>query len=275
MWWPGEATKKSLPDKVYKSDEVRDDQTRMTVTNLGSEEKFAGKVLKSLKEKIDEARSEVQKLNQKIEEKTGEAKEKAEEIKEEARAEAEKIKQEAEEEAREIIEARESEVDKARQEGYEDGYEDGQEQAREDTAEMIARGEEILDEARRERESYLLDHRNELVRLATRMAEKIVRKTVEVDEEVAERVVKEALEEISEAKEISLVLHPDDYKLVRDVVEAEKEDHPSLTEITLVEDSRLEPGGCLIRTDFGDLDASVQGQLAHLSDQLLTGNVNG
>ncbi len=244
------------------------------MTNLGSEEKFAGKVLKSLKDKIDEARSEIQRLNQKIEEKTGQAERQAEEIKEAAREEAENIKQEAEKEAREIIEAREEEVEEARQQGYEEGYEDGQKQAREDTAEMIARGEEILSEARRERKSYLLDHRNELIRLATRMAEFIVRKTVKIDEEVAERVIRAALDEISEVKEISLVLHPEDYKLAHEVVEAEKKDHPSLTEITLVEDTRLEPGGCLIRTDFGDLDATISGQLEHLSDQLLASNVD-
>ncbi|MGM0380679.1 MAG: FliH/SctL family protein [bacterium] len=259
-----------MPDKVFKPDEVRDEETEMTVTNLGSEEKFAGKVLKSLKEKIDEARAEMKKLNQEIEEKTGLAEEKAEEIKNEARREAEQIKEEAEEEAQEIIQARESKVEEARQEGYEEGYEDGQQEARSDTAQMIARGEEILSEAQRERESYLLDHRDELVRLARHLAEHIVRKTVEVDEEVAGRVVADALDEISEVKEISLVLHPDDYALVEEVIENEKQEHPSLTEITLVEDSRLEPGGCLIRTDFGDLDATVEGQLDHLSGQLLT-----
>lgn len=259
-----------MPDsEVYKSDQLSDQSSGLVLTDLGPEEKFAGNVLKSLKEKISEARAELQEIEKKIETEAEEAENRREEIIQEARQQAEEIKNEAEQEAQELIGSREEEVDQARQEGYDDGYEEGWEQAREDTAEMLEQAENMLDEARRERQAFISDHKHQLIKLASTFAEQIVRKAVDLDEEVALRAVRQALEQVQDVKEITVVLNPEDYERVSGIIEDYREDHPSLEEITLAAEDHMDKGGCRIKTDYGDLDGSIRGQVEHLADQLL------
>ncbi len=258
-----------MPDKVYKPDQVRDEKAKMTVTRLGPEEKFAGKVLLSLKDKISQAREKIQELEKEIDEKKSTAKHQGEEIVQAAKNKAEEIKEEAHREAEEVVNSREEEVDKARKEGYEDGYSEGWENAREEAADLIAHGEKILDEARRERHAYISEHENELIALARQLAMKIIREQVEIDEELAVRTVRAALDQVKEVKEITLMLNPTDYEAIEKVIEEQKEKHPSLREISIAEEPHMEKGSCRISTNYGNIDATLSGQLDHLTDQLI------
>ncbi len=266
---PAGETKKLLPDKVYKSNQLSDDSGDVVLTDLGPEEKFAGNVLKSLKEKISEARKELQELEQEIETQTQVANDKKEEIIQEARQQAEQIKQDAEAEARELLNSREEQVEEAREEGYDDGYEDGWEKAREDTAEMLEHSENMLDEARRERQAFISEHEAKLVELASAFAEKVIRAQVEIDDETAVRAVREALEQVQDVKKITVVLNPEDYERVNEIIDDYEEAHPSLQEITLAAEEHMDKGGCRIRTDYGDLDGSIRGQVEHYANQIL------
>ena len=259
-----------MPDKVYKSNQVRDEQTKMVVNRLGPEEKFAGKVLLSLKDQISEARNEIQELEKEIEEKTEDATRLSEEIIEKARSQAEEVEQQARQEAENIIGAREEEVADARQEGYDDGYSEGWEKSRNETAELIAHGEKILDEARRERQAYLAENEQQLIELARQLAIKIVREKVDMDDEVIVRTVQAALDQVSDVKEISLIISPDDYEAIEKVIESQKDNHPTVQEISVVQEPHMEKGGCRIRTDYGDIDATLSGQLEHLTEKLLS-----
>jgi len=258
-----------LPDKVFKSNQIKADETRLVLTNLGPEEKFAGNVLKSLKQKISEARTELQKIQTKIEQKRGQAKTEAEEIIKKARQEAEQIVEQAEEEAREIINSQEAEVDQAREEGYDDGYEEGWEKARQETATMLEHSEDILNEARRERQAFIEKHEEALISLAASFAEKVVRHSIELDEDVASRTIRAMLEEVRDVKEITLILNPEDCRRIREIIDDYVEEHPSIEEITISPNENMDRGGCRIKTEFGDFDGSIRGQLDHLVEQLV------
>ncbi len=260
-----------MPDNVFKSDQVSDDRTSLTIQNLGPEEKFAGNVLKSLKEKISEARSTIQRLEEEVEEKQEEAADVRERLLEEAREDAEQIREEAREDAEQIRASREEEVEAAREEGRQEGLREGRSKAREEMAEQIELAGRILSEAKRERDARLAEREDELLRLASRLAERVVRETVETDPQLIRRVVDEALDQIRDEQEITLVLNPRDFETIQSVIDDFRAQHPSLESITLSEDPHMDRGGCRIHTRFGDLDATLQGQLEHLTEQVLRG----
>lgn len=261
--------KKSLPDNLFKSHELSDEDVNFTLTGLGPKEKFAGKVLKSLKQKIAESREELRTLEEEIGKKQERAEEIKDEILEEAREQADSIRREAEEEAERIRSSEEEVVEEARQQGFEEGLQQGKQEARERTAGLLEGAREILEEAKRERDAYLAEQKNQLVKLSALMAEQIVRETVELREDVARKVVSDALDEIRDVQEITIVLNPTDYESVQGVISDFQNQHPSLEEITLSEDSRMNPGGCRIHTSFGDIDGTLQGQIEHLTRHLL------
>ncbi|MFB6356244.1 MAG: FliH/SctL family protein [bacterium] len=258
-----------LSPNVYKQNEVVDEETRMTIHQMGPEEKLAGKVLKNLKEKISDARNELESVREEKNQLLEEGEQQKQEMLEQAESEAEQIIEEAEAEAEEIISSQQEVVDEARQEGYDDGYEDGMEDAQSEMADNIRLSEYILEEARRERDAFVESYEDQIVQLARRMAERVVREVVSIDDEVARRVVQETLEEVRDVQEITIILHPDDYDSVQEVIDRYRDNHPSLEEINLVEESKMSRGGCRIRTNFGDLEATVGGTLEFLADQLI------
>lgn len=263
-----------MPDRVYKNDELRDDDTSLTVHKLGPEEKFAGTVLKSLKEKIEDARDELKSVEQEAEETLEQAESEKQQILEQARERADEIVEEAELEAETIISEKEEKVAEAREEGYKAGYNDGTRQAQEDTIEMIEQGETILQEARRKRNSLIGELDEEFVSLLSQLAGRVVREYVEADPDTVLRTVKQAVEEVRDQQQVTVVLHPKDLVPVQTAVDSFLDQHPSLSHVNLVEDDRLERGGCRIRTDYGDIEATLQAQVDHLSRSLLNLSVH-
>lgn len=249
--------------QVYKGSEVQDEGARLVLTQLGPEEEFAGNVLKSLKEKISEARQDLQDLEAEIQQKEEEARTAKDEILSEAEDEAEEIRNQAQQEADELIQSKQQEVESAREEGFQEGYEDGHQEARKETAELIEHAESILEEARRERHAYVENHEDSIIQLAVTLAERVLTESVEIDEDLVRQVVRDAVDDLREVREITLVLHPEDLKIIRDIVDELHGDHPSLESIDLSENDRLQRGGCRIRTDFGDIDATLSGILSH------------
>lgn len=258
-----------MPDNVYKSDRVDDEGSGVTITDLGPEEEFASNVLKSLKDKISDARERLKEIERKIEEKREEAEKTREEILEEARDEAEEIREQAREEADQLVRETENEVEDARDEGYDDGYEDGVADAEDDMAGYLDQAAEVLEEAKRRREAFLEENTRSLVDLAGELAEHIVREEVNVNEEVAERIVSAAIEEVSDVQEITVVMSPDDAERIRDIKDEIRAQHPNLEEITVTPDEKMQRGGCRIRTDFGDIQGTLRGQVEHLTEQLV------
>lgn len=258
-----------MPDNVYKSGEISDDGSGITIKDLGPEEKFAKNVLKSLKDKISEARQKVQDIEEEIEQKKQEAEETRDEILNEAEQEAERIRQEAEQEAEQLLQTKQEEVESAREEGYDEGFEKGRREAQQEMAEYVEQAAEVLDEAKRSREAYLGENTEALIEVAGELAEHIVRDHVEVDPDTAERVVRSALDEIEDVRTITVVLSPDDAEALREVKDVFTQEHPHLEKITVTADEKMERGGCKIRTDFGDVQGTLEGQVEHLTEKLI------
>lgn len=259
-----------MPDnKIFKSENVDDDGTGMTVQNLGPEEEFANDILKSLKDKISEARNRLSQIEDDIEKKKQQAETKRDEILEEARQEAEQIRQEAENEAEQIIQEKQNEVDDARNEGYEDGYQDGMDDARSDMADYLEQVRDVLSEAKNKREAHIEDNDSVLVKLAGKISQQIIRDYVEYDEETIKRVVSSAIEEVSDVEQITIVVSPDDANILEDVKNEFLDEHPSLKHVAVADDPNMERGGCRIKTKFGDIQGTVEGQVEHLTETLL------
>lgn len=258
-----------MPDNIFKSDDIDDEGSGVTITDLGPEEKFAKNVLTSLKDKISGARERLKDIERQIREKRDEAEEIRENILEEANEEADRIREDARQEAEQLLQEKQNEVEQAREEGYDDGYDDGIDDAEDEMAEYLEQTAEVLEEAKRRREAFLEENTQALIEVAGELAEHIVREEVNVNEEVVNRVVSAAIEEVSDVQEITVKVSPDDAQRVRDIKDDIKKEHPNLEEITVSPDEKMQRGGCRIRTDFGNIQATLRGQVEHLTEQLV------
>jgi flagellar assembly protein FliH len=101
----------------------------------------------------------------------------------------------------------------------------------------------------------------DLVRLAIEIARKIVHREVTVDPEVVLAITRVALRRIHDQTSVTIHLHPDDYRYVKG--RGDSLAHGGTVE--LVEDPSIERGGCLIRTQMGDVDARIERQFAEIA----------
>jgi len=159
------------------------------------------------------------------------------------------------------------------QEAYQKGLALGREEGRREAAEegrtIIEEARRILEAARAEREEIIREARPEILRLAVATARKIVREAAEGDSEMAVRAALEAVRKVRDEEELTVRANP------RDVVELEERRQElraaarGAKRLIIAEDPTIEPGGCVIDTPRGSIDARLERQLARAEKALL------
>jgi len=99
-------------------------------------------------------------------------------------------------------------------------------------------------------------------RLAIQLAEKIVRSRVEADPEILIKALETTLFKFDSSKSVIVNVNPEQVELL--------ENQPQLLERLginqVVADRRVDPGGCLVRTEKLEWDATIKGQLEYLNE---------
>ena len=106
---------------------------------------------------------------------------------------------------------------------------------------------------------------NDVVVLALEVAKKIVAREVMFDREIALTLVKVSLKKLHSRAVAQVRLHPEDFAYVQ-AHRGKIDFHGSLE---IVEDRTISPGGCLIHTETGDVDARIESQFEEIAHGLL------
>lgn len=122
-----------------------------------------------------------------------------------------------------------------------------------------------LDEVAQLRVTMAARAEQDLVRLALAIAQKIVQREVRVDHEIALTLTRVALSRIHSRAGAVVRLHPDDYAYAL----AHRERLAGETAIELVEDRSVGPGGCIVQSEMGEIDARIEQQFAEIEQDFL------
>jgi len=99
------------------------------------------------------------------------------------------------------------------------------------------------------------------VELAVQLAEKIVAGTLDAEPARVLDVVRGALRRLSERQRVTVLVHPDDLELVRAVADGFASELGGIEHCDVQAERRISRGGALVRTDEGQVDASIETQL--------------
>ncbi len=174
----------------------------------------------------------------------------------------------AEQVAKKRLDAAERESERIREEAHALGYRDGAAAAR----------SEVLEEARpllgylrdlgqilsRATEEAVKAAEDAIGRLAIEVAEKVIRHQVSMDGSIVLDMVRESIRRASVKGEVRLRVSAWDLDRVRDFKEDLLRMADEATGIEIVEDPRVEPGGCIVETAFGCVDARPASQLREI-----------
>ena len=206
---------------------------------------------------------------QEVKRKTGEA----QSIKRTAQDEAEKIIAEARQKAKDLEEAsriafeagRKEAEEKGRLAGRETGYAEG----RAEVTRLIERMQTVLERAQDKRVEILSETEQEIIDLVLLISRKVIKVISENQRNVVVSNVVQALRKVKGRGNIIIRVNMSDVKLTTEHMKDFIQLLEGAKSIQVAEDSSVDPGGCIIETDFGEIDARIASQLAELEAKIL------
>ena len=186
-------------------------------------------------------------------------------ISEQAKVDASKIIQDANAEKAKIESESESIRDAAYKEGYAKGYDEGFEKSfsdsNNDLTKLAEQLRKILGETINKRNEIIDAAEAQVIEVAVLIAKRVVKMLTERDKGIVIRNIQEALRRIKGRTKITIRVNIDDLE-----VSARHKDEfyqmlDKIEGVTVLEDPNVDIGGCMIETDFGDIDARINTQL--------------
>lgn len=159
----------------------------------------------------------------------------------------------AREQARELLARAESEAEALRRKGYEEGLEEGK-------AEVAGQ----LFEAMTASVEQLAAMEKSLVEVAVRSIRVILGSFDR--EELAVQAVGHALRLVRDEKRVLLRVAAEDADAVRSRLDEIAARYPGMGRVDVAADASLSPGGCVMETDVGVIDATLERQLSIIED---------
>jgi len=208
----------------------------------------------------------------------GDLKRQAEELVAQARLEASRIieRSRVESQAR-VDEAVRDGYDEGRQRGYAAGQVEGRDDGRTEVLSELSRqiGEllvgwtKALETWESQRASMLLAAREDIVKLALAMGEKITHRVIEAEPAAVVDQVAEALALLAKPTAVIISINPADRPIVESVLGDLVKSINLCTHIDLSDDPEVSRGGCVVATDRGHIDATIDRQIQRITDTLL------
>ena len=194
-------------------------------------------------------------------------------IKSDAENEAENIVARAKTDAAQIIADAEAERDRLRGEaeknGYDKGHQEGYEKGVAEVERLIDRMHRITESVMQRREEILADTESQIVELVILMARKVIKILSENQKNVVMANTMAALKKVKTRGEVTLRVNLEDVKLTSEHAQEFIDHVENIKGITVLEDSSVERGGCIVETDFGAIDARISSQLQELENKIL------
>ncbi|MCB9654206.1 MAG: type III secretion system stator protein SctL [Deltaproteobacteria bacterium] len=176
-----------------------------------------------------------------------------------ARHRAHAIIGEAEERAQRILDDAEEQADQTRQRGYEEGREEG----RAEFTQQITKALLGLDRLAQALEpSY--------VRLVRTCVSEIIGEALKMTDDAIVEIVRRALRDTRQQREVIVRVNPDDVEMLRRNERRLLEMLARANTIDIREDPTVDRGGCIVVTELGTIDATLDKQLDALEAALET-----
>ncbi len=101
------------------------------------------------------------------------------------------------------------------------------------------------------------------------IAKKVVKVISENQKNVVVNNVIQALRKLKSRGEVLIKVNISDVELTSEHIKDFMRMVENIRSVTVVEDSTVDKGGCIIETDFGEIDARISSQLHEIEEKIL------
>ena len=185
------------------------------------------------------------------------------ELLEKARDEAKAIISSAQDEAdvlrAQVFEEARALRENARNEGYQQGLKQAQMEIEAVRQLALEQSRAIVEEARQNKLETLRSTETDMIRLIIAIAKKVIATELTLNPQVITNVVREAISYLDNPENIKVYVNPDELQILLDTIKMEglyEIGRPEM-EVELKADRRVSPGGCIVDSDSGYVDAQL------------------
>lgn len=159
--------------------------------------------------------------------------------------------------------------DESKSNGYKTGYDDGYAAGENEVHRLIDRMHKIVESVMSRRLEILQDTEQQIVELVILMTRKVVKVITENQKTVVLSNVLAALKKLRTRGKVTIRVNLEDLKLTSERTQDFIKRIENVQDITVLEDSSVDNGGCIVETDFGSIDARISSQLSELENKIM------
>ncbi|MHC5113486.1 MAG: FliH/SctL family protein [Planctomycetota bacterium] len=195
-----------------------------------------------------------------------------------AHREAERVMEAAREQSAELVGSADDRgfalgLDRGIAEGSAQGRREGCDEAKVDFAERLdglhAAWSDAVSSWEQQREAMLLAAREEVLDFALQLARKIVLRIPAIDPTVVQDQVAEAMTRLLRPSAVTIRINREDRGLVEEVLPGLQQRISSCEHVYLEDDDSVARGGCVVATEHGGIDATLDRQLDRIAEALI------
>lgn len=153
--------------------------------------------------------------------------------------------------------------------GFAQGEKDGFEFGHRRVEILIQQFQNLLEEINKIKIAFYRQFENDLIRLILTIVRKILHYELSLNKDVVIETLKEALKFVVDRQKITIHLNPIDFQYLTSSTFRTSLLKDDLKGVELLEDPNITRGGCFIETSFGDIDATIEGQLRKIEEFVL------
>lgn len=173
----------------------------------------------------------------------------------------------------EVESIREEAYNQGRQEGLEEGYSSGKQAGWEEKAQELDETVQALADALERinglRHHVLNRNKQDMVRLVRVIAEQVIHVEVASRESAIIRAVERAIQSAVQSEEYRIRVNPQDMNVVVENKPLFLASMSGLQNIVFESDEEISRGGCMVESDQGKVDATIETQLEKIQDKLM------
>jgi len=178
-----------------------------------------------------------------------------------------------------VLQQLRNKADRIEHEAYEKGFaqgeKDGLETGQKKLEVVLRQMGELLADIDRRREVLFRQYEQGLIDFALCVIKRILRREAVLGPGIIKDTLWAAFRQVEENRQTVLHLNPVDYKHLLAYPHRLPFVWGDRERIKILEDNGLTAGGCLIETDYGVIDATIEGQFDHLIEQVVRKNETG
>ena len=142
--------------------------------------------------------------------------------------------------------------------GFEDGFNKGKEAAKEEFSPVLETIKHLVEELSGFRKEMYYKVEREMIEMVIALTKKIIHFEFSTHEDAVQDMIRLAVHSVLDRESMVIKIHPTDKEYAESFLPELHHMYSEIKNITIVKNSGIERGGCIIETNFGVIDARIE-----------------